>query len=143
MPGTGICRIFAPVLAVLLAGCDPFSDARPMMDEYVERVARVLETDPERRIDVSWNSQKGTTRAVKIRVISLDQKGILATITKVITKCEANILRASVYTKDDGRGIHSFEVDVRDVQHLTRVIDAIQKIKGVHLVERVRGGGRR
>ena len=47
MPGTGICRIFAPVLAVLLAGCDPFSDARPMMDEYVERVARVLETDPE------------------------------------------------------------------------------------------------
>ncbi|TYC53312.1 DUF3080 domain-containing protein [Marinobacter sp. BW6] len=47
MPGTGFCRIVAPVLAVLLAGCDPFSDARPMMDEYVERVARVLETDPE------------------------------------------------------------------------------------------------
>ena len=47
MPGTGFCRIVAPVLAMLLAGCDPFSDARPMMDEYVERVARVLETDPE------------------------------------------------------------------------------------------------
>lgn len=47
MPGTGFCGIFAPVLAVLLAGCDPFSEARPMMDEYVERVARVLETDPE------------------------------------------------------------------------------------------------
>lgn len=46
MPGAGFCRIVAPVLAVLLAGCDPFSDARPMMDEYVERVARVLETEP-------------------------------------------------------------------------------------------------
>lgn len=47
MPGTGLCRIVAPVLAMLLAGCNPFSEARPMMDEYVERVARVLETDPE------------------------------------------------------------------------------------------------
>lgn len=47
MPGTGIFRMAAPVLALLLAGCNPFSDARPMMDEYVERVARVLETDPQ------------------------------------------------------------------------------------------------
>ncbi|WP_373001276.1 DUF3080 domain-containing protein [Marinobacter sp.] len=47
MPGIGLFRIATPVLAVFLAGCNPFSDARPMMDEYVERVARVLETDPE------------------------------------------------------------------------------------------------
>jgi len=33
--------------ALLLSGCNPFSSAGPMMDEYVERVARVLELDPE------------------------------------------------------------------------------------------------
>lgn len=32
-------------VALLLAGCNPFSSAEPMMDEYVERVARVLELD--------------------------------------------------------------------------------------------------
>lgn len=32
--------------ALLLASCNPFSSAEPMMDEYVERVARVLELDP-------------------------------------------------------------------------------------------------
>ena len=101
---------------------------------------RVLETDPERRIEVSWNRQKGATRSVKIRVYSLDQKGILATITKVITKCESNILRASVYSTSDGRGVHSFEVDVKDVQHLNRVMEAVQKIKGVVQVDRVRVG---
>ncbi|MBW2689960.1 MAG: bifunctional (p)ppGpp synthetase/guanosine-3',5'-bis(diphosphate) 3'-pyrophosphohydrolase, partial [Deltaproteobacteria bacterium] len=101
---------------------------------------RVLETDPERRIEVSWNKQKGALRSVKIRVYSLNQKGILATITKVITKCESNILRASVYSTSDGRGIHSFEVDVQDVQHLNRVMEAVQKIKGVLQVERVRVG---
>lgn len=34
-------------LALLLTGCNPFSSAGPMMNEYVERVARVLELDPE------------------------------------------------------------------------------------------------
>ncbi len=101
---------------------------------------RVLETDPERRIEVSWNRQKGTTRSVKIRVYSTDQKGMLAAITKVITKCEANILRASAYATNDGRGIHNFEVDVQDVQHLNRILDAVQKIKGVQQVERIRQG---
>ncbi|MGW8313414.1 MAG: RelA/SpoT family protein [Desulfuromonadales bacterium] len=101
---------------------------------------RVLETDPERLIEVSWNRQKGVTRPVKIRVHSIDQKGILASITKVISKCEANILRASVYSTSDGRGVHSFEVDVQDVQHLNRVLDAVSKVKGVLKAERVKSG---
>ena len=104
---------------------------------------RVLETDPERRIEVSWNRQKGATRPVKIRVYSLDQKGILAAITKVITKCESNILRANVYSTDDGHGVNSFEVAVHDIQHLNRVMDAVRKIKGVLKVERVRVGGKK
>ena len=101
---------------------------------------RVLETDPERRIEVSWNLQKGATRPVKIRVHSLDQKGILAATTKVITKCESNILRASAYSTNDGRGVLNFEVDVQDVQHLKRVMEAIQKVKGVLQVERIKSG---
>ncbi len=101
---------------------------------------RVLETDPERRIEVSWNRQKGATRPVKIRVYSLDQKGILAATTKVITKCESNILRASAYSTNDGRGVLNFEVDVQDVQHLTRVMEAIQKVKGVLQIERIKSG---
>ena len=101
---------------------------------------RVLETDPERRIEVSWNRQKGATRPVKIRVYSLDQKGILAATTKVITKCESNILRASAYSTNDGRGVLNFEVDVQDVQHLNRVMEAIQKVKGVLQVERIKSG---
>lgn len=101
---------------------------------------RVLETDPVRRIEVSWNRQKGTTRPAKIRVNSLDQKGVLASVTKVITKCEANILRASVFSTKEGRGIQNFELDVQDVQHLNRVMEAIQKVKGVLQVERLKVG---
>ncbi|KAA1173707.1 DUF3080 domain-containing protein [Marinobacter salinexigens] len=46
MPGHRIIRLLVSILLVgVLTGCNPFSDARSMMDEYVERVARVLETE--------------------------------------------------------------------------------------------------
>ena len=93
-----------------------------------------------RRIEVEWLKEKGTTRPAKIRVYSLDQKGVLAAITGAITKCEANILRASAYATSEGQGVHNFEVDVQDVVHLTRVMDAIRKLKGVQQVERIRRG---
>ncbi|MGM0769489.1 MAG: DUF3080 domain-containing protein [Pseudomonadota bacterium] len=37
----------AALVALLLAGCNPFSQADSMMAEYVERVARVLDAEPE------------------------------------------------------------------------------------------------
>lgn len=48
MPGKQLLRLAAQaLLLVALTGCNPFSDARSMMDEYVERVARVLESEPQ------------------------------------------------------------------------------------------------
>jgi hypothetical protein len=45
MPGQLWIRTLIPgVLALLLAGCNPFSEAEPMMSEYLERLGRVLET---------------------------------------------------------------------------------------------------
>lgn len=35
------------VIALILAGCDPFAQPDSMMDEYVERVGRVMERSPE------------------------------------------------------------------------------------------------
>lgn len=35
------------IVVLLLVGCNPFSGARSMMDEYVERVGRVLDAKPE------------------------------------------------------------------------------------------------
>ncbi|MCK0164710.1 DUF3080 domain-containing protein [Marinobacter sp. S6332] len=47
MPASTAVRLFTSTLAaLLLTGCNPFSDARPMMEEYVERVGRVLDAEP-------------------------------------------------------------------------------------------------
>ncbi|MBJ6138223.1 DUF3080 domain-containing protein [Marinobacter litoralis] len=45
MPGDWRRRGLIPgMLVLLLAGCNPFNEAEPMMDEYLSRLARVLDT---------------------------------------------------------------------------------------------------
>ncbi len=99
----------------------------------------VLETDPERRVDVEWDMKKKSSRPVKIRVFCFDQKGMLTGITAAITNCEANIISANVHSTADRKGINTFEVDVQNLEHLNKVVNALLKIKGVYKVERLRG----
>lgn len=45
MPGQPWFRTLIPgVCALVLAGCNPFSEAEPMMSEYLDRLGRVLDT---------------------------------------------------------------------------------------------------
>ncbi|AJE03697.1 RelA/SpoT family protein [Geobacter pickeringii] len=97
-----------------------------------------LESDPERRIAVTWNRERKAALPVKIRVACHDQKGILANITLAITNCEANISSASIQSTVDKRGVNIFEVDVTDKDHLNRVMNNIMKVKGVINVERMK-----
>ncbi|MDR3580510.1 MAG: bifunctional (p)ppGpp synthetase/guanosine-3',5'-bis(diphosphate) 3'-pyrophosphohydrolase [Oryzomonas sp.] len=97
-----------------------------------------LESDPERQIDVAWNKIKTATLPVKIKVICHDVKGILANITMAITNCEANIASAQIQSTIDQRGENTFEVNVSDLTHLRKVMNAIMKVKGVIKVERLK-----
>ncbi len=97
-----------------------------------------LETDPARRIDVTWNEAKATGLPVKIRVQCYDVKGILAGISLAIANCEANIVSAVVQSTVDKRGDNIFEVSVVDLAHLQKVMNAVMKVKGVISVERMK-----
>jgi GTP pyrophosphokinase len=63
---------------------------------------------------------------------------MLTNITGAITNCDANIVSASIMSTPDHRGLNNFELDVQDLAHLNRVINALLKIKGVYKVERLR-----
>ena len=97
-----------------------------------------MESDPERSVDVAWNKVKTAVLPVKIRVLCHDVKGILATITLAITNCEANIASAQIQSTIDQRGENIFEVNVTDLAHLQKVMNALMKIKGVIKVERIK-----
>jgi GTP pyrophosphokinase len=97
-----------------------------------------LESDPERRVEVTWNTARKVALPVKIRVSCHDQKGILANISQAITNCEANIASASIQSTVDKRGINLFEVEITDLNHLNMVMNNIMKVNGVIKVERLK-----
>jgi GTP pyrophosphokinase len=97
-----------------------------------------LDDDPNRKVEVEWDSTKEFSYPVRIRVYSEDKKGLLAEISSSMSSNEANITNARVDTTDEKRAVGTFEVEIRDLNHLKKVIKGLEKIKGVHRVERMR-----
>jgi GTP diphosphokinase / guanosine-3',5'-bis(diphosphate) 3'-diphosphatase len=98
----------------------------------------IMDDDPNRKVDVEWDSSKEYIYPVRIRIYSEDKKGMLAVISNSITSNEANITNARVETTDEKKAIGTFEVEIRDLNHLKKLIKGLEKIKGVHRVERMR-----
>jgi guanosine-3',5'-bis(diphosphate) 3'-pyrophosphohydrolase len=99
---------------------------------------RALDTDTERRIDVSWNKglNAPVKRAVRVRVLAQDESGLLALMSQTITGCGVNISSANIRTTKDKKAIAIFEVEVGNMDQLGKVISALEAKKGVISVER-------
>lgn len=98
----------------------------------------LIEEDPNRKVEVEWDSTREYIYPVRIRIYSEDKKGLLAEISSSIASNEANITNARVETTDDRKAIGTFELQIRDLNHLKKVIKGLEKIKGIHRVERLR-----
>ncbi len=99
-----------------------------------------LTFDKDRLVDVSWGDLQAAAHAVKISVQTKDKPGLLASVSSSISAAEANITHAEVTTNEDKQAMLLFTIDIRDVEHLNRIIKNIEAIKGVIDVKRVRTG---
>jgi GTP pyrophosphokinase len=99
----------------------------------------VLESDPQRRVEVSWQDGSQTPRAIKIDVSCIDRPGLLAAISAAITGADVNIARAQVRTFPDQKALNTFEVMITDSKQLKKVLASIAKVKGVYKATRAKG----
>jgi guanosine-3',5'-bis(diphosphate) 3'-pyrophosphohydrolase len=99
---------------------------------------RAIDTDTERRVEVHWNKSLAIPikRAVRIRVLSQDDTGLLALMSQTITGCGVNIASANIRTTKEKKAIALFEVEVGNMEQLNKVISALEAKKGVIAVER-------
>jgi len=100
-----------------------------------------LTFDKERLVDVSWGDLQAAAHSVKISVQTQDKPGLLASVSSSISAAEANITHAEVTTNEDRQAMLNFTIDIRDVEHLNKIIKNIEAIKGVIDVKRVRTTG--
>jgi guanosine-3',5'-bis(diphosphate) 3'-pyrophosphohydrolase len=97
---------------------------------------KILEMDHERKIIVEWAKEGNLSQKVTIKVITKDVPGILADISKVITKGGANIATASCKTTKDLMAVNMFDVSVKNAGQLRNLMRNIESLKGIVSVER-------
>lgn len=99
---------------------------------------KARELDPERRVDVSWDSGVTFSRSIALEVVTDEREGMLASLSAAFAKNSVNISQANCRVVDKSKAINTFEVSVKDLSQLRRVVKAIEGIKGVYSVARVR-----
>ena len=105
---------------------------------HAQDCPKVLETDPQRRIDVQWDNGKGTPRAVRIEVTCVDRPGLLAAMSKAISSTGINIARAQVHAMGDHKAQNTFELMISSLEDLNTVMRNLGRVRGVMKVVRVR-----
>lgn len=98
----------------------------------------ILNAEPQRIIDAYWDDNKKIARPIKIEVSCVDEPGLLTNISSAISALNINISEAKIFTTPDKKAICKFEVLVIDTDQLSKVIQAIGKVKGVYSTERIR-----
>jgi GTP pyrophosphokinase len=97
---------------------------------------KTFDMDPERRIDVTWDTKAKINRPVQLRVTTTGSPSLLAVISQVFSAQKLSINEANCRAGDDGRACNTFTFTVSDLNQLKTVMREITKISGVVEVER-------
>jgi GTP diphosphokinase / guanosine-3',5'-bis(diphosphate) 3'-diphosphatase len=97
---------------------------------------KAFDTDPERRVEITWDSKAKISRSVQLRVVTANRPGILATVGHTFSAQGINISEANCRAGDDGRAVNVFTFNCSDLNQLKNVMRALQKVQGVVAVER-------
>jgi GTP diphosphokinase / guanosine-3',5'-bis(diphosphate) 3'-diphosphatase len=94
--------------------------------------------DPDRRIDVEWDSAGSDQAAYTVRLTMEveDRKGMLAEISARVSEINTNITNMEARTGTDHQARIDMTVEIRDVKHLDKVIRSLKGVDGVLGVER-------
>ncbi len=96
--------------------------------------AAVLE-EPERRVDVEWDVEKGQSFLVRLYALVNDRKNLLKDITEAIADVDINV-RGGEITVGQSPAIGHFIVEIQNYGQLSRALAKIRKVEGVISVDR-------
>ena len=95
----------------------------------------LLNEESDRLIPVEWDVGRTDVFNVRLRVESIDRKGMLREITEVISGSNINIASVDMKVKD-ALSTAFFIIQINNIKQLDRIIKKVIKIPGVENVER-------
>jgi len=103
---------------------------------HVRGCPETLSFDPQRVVPVSWEEKTKSFKRVRIKVVALDQVGLLASLTQSLSNSGVNIVSVHAALGNDGKGTNLFELQIENAAQLQLVRKNLEKIPGVLKVER-------
>ena len=102
-----------------------------------------LEHEPDRLVEVEWETAKESTFPTRISIVSVEKQGQLARISQTLSECDVNITRANVTLGAHKRAYFDLTVEIHDLDHLKRTFNKLRQVDGVLYVDRVREYGKK
>ena len=98
-----------------------------------------LKRDSERWVHVNWAEQPTGRFTVGVRLEAKNNKGVLAGAASVIAEHESNIVNVNVFERDVNHSSMDFTIEVRDVEHLSEITQALKEDNSLLEVSRIIG----
>ncbi|MCK5547157.1 MAG: bifunctional (p)ppGpp synthetase/guanosine-3',5'-bis(diphosphate) 3'-pyrophosphohydrolase, partial [Rhodospirillaceae bacterium] len=97
--------------------------------------------EPERWIDVSWESSASSTElhVSRVHLIVLNVPGSLGDLSNVIARNNGNISNLKIISRQADFFDMTVDIEVKDVKHLSEIIAALRATPAINSVERARG----
>jgi len=104
-----------------------------------KNIVKLME-NPERNLEVNWAIDHDKNFLVRLQMLGQDRKNFLHEVSEALAKTDTSIVNVSINSYHTFMQGH-FVVEIRNLLHLTKVINKVSRVNGVINVERLDGTG--
>ncbi|MDH2910451.1 MAG: bifunctional (p)ppGpp synthetase/guanosine-3',5'-bis(diphosphate) 3'-pyrophosphohydrolase [Candidatus Eremiobacteraeota bacterium] len=96
-----------------------------------------MNATPERILQAEWSNEADQTHAVDVEVEADDRAQLLGDIMGVFAELKTSVSSVTARARKDGSAVTSLTVQIRDLEHLHKLLTKIENLRGVRRVYRV------
>jgi GTP pyrophosphokinase len=93
--------------------------------------------DIDRLVDVEWAGDGEATYAVKVQVLTIDKRGLLAELSAVLSTNNININHLDASTTHEKQALFNFILDIKNKRQLDEVLRKLSQVTGIIQARRV------
>ncbi len=103
-----------------------------------ELARKQIQKDPQRWINVKWDLDIARSFEANVDLVTLNEKGALASITAIIAETGCNIANLSMSHEHHNRKTLHFKLQIRNKEHLEKILIELQRLEYVEKATRVK-----
>jgi GTP pyrophosphokinase len=129
----GLANCCAPIPGDLLAGL--VTKSRGIM-VHREDCPNVRSFPEDRRIDVSWGNRVSSHYNTRLKVEGVDRPGLFGDVSQGVNASEASLVGVKAAIRGRNQAMMTLEIQVRDIEHLYKVMAMLNALPGIQRVFR-------